>query len=513
MSRYDSFRHKYTAKICVEVADAGGKKSYPAGSGLLISPQHVLTVKHVIDKENRVKDSPIEVYFLDHSKQTNEFFPPFVTDKVFEFPDTDIVVLKLQEKVFEDSSEIPFRLSGSMFDALKQERWSSSGFPRYIKDTDIVYKPFGGNFSSAANDARLLDVTSDLTLDDSQSWKGVSGSVVTFGDLIYGVLEGKQEKEVNGFQMFSVSYLFSKVENSRFKEFYSEYLNSLEVNDYITEERNAKKVVIDYVCAKLKTDSVFKESLLEVQQVWSDKQDLKIAFELCDAGVSLVLGLFNKVLELKSPSLDEKRFNALAKVLYSIGSWFLILSLKENWRALCNFEKQRGVERLELQEKLFAEVVVSRSLLKEPEFKLDEQGNPAQKNPVKNLAVFSSSFDSNLEFSILKEIYRDFKGGIPKESESPDEIANAIIYTVQQRIKSGRRTAEWLQLPVPPPFVYYLINGESYEIISKNQFSNDFNKLISCIRFLSVGNGPNNISKFVDKDLLEELIEIRRKMK
>lgn len=514
MSAYDNYIELYTAKICVDIGDAQTGSSYVTGSGLLISPSYVVTVKHVLHTEKRRVDSDIEIYLYEAISKNERFEKEFVVSDIIDFTDSDVVFLKLKDPAPVDVSKIPFELARDMVTSFKQKAWTASGYPSYTKEDIKDLKVFRGNLSSSATNTPLVDATSELLLKELSNWKGVSGAALTIDQYIVGVLEETNTNEDNAFRVYSIPYLFNSIESTeKFSLFYNDYLNSLGSDDINREKSIVKRVVAHQIEVEMGNNSAIEKELYKLLPNSKNFDRSQVGFKLCDFWDSQTAmdDLYKMLDSLNSNTFPVQNWNNLVDSAYNIASWFLLLSLRDSWREICEFEFDKiKAKDISLIERPFIEVLISRGLLRKPEFEFNDAGKA--EDLIENFSVYDSD-ESSFNKSVLIRLYKVFVDGTPDPNETNEKLMEDIADYIEEDIESRQRIAFRNNHPVPPSFLYYLVDSKSYDLLAKNKFINLSDRLNSRIKFIGVSAGSENISQFVDKKLLIQLRKILKQKK
>jgi hypothetical protein len=360
----------------------------------------------------------------------------------------------------------------------------------------------------------LVDATSELLLKELSNWKGVSGSALTIDQYVVGVIEETNTKEINAFRVYSIPYLFNSVESTeKFSLFYNDYLNSLGSDDVNREKSIVKRVVAHQIEVEMGNNSALEKELYKLLPNSKNFDRNQVSFELCEFWDSQIAmdDLFQILDTLNSNAFPVHHWNNLVDSSYNIASWFLLLSLRDSWREICEYEfDQIKAKNISLIERPFIEVVISRGLLRKPEIEFDDAGKA--EDLIENLSVYDSD-ENSFAKSILTRLYTVFVDGTPYPTETNEELVDSIVDYIETDIESRQRLAFRKNHPVPPSFLYYLVDSKSYDLLTKNKFINLSDKLNSRLKFIGVSAGDENISQFVDKKLLIQLRKILKKKK
>lgn len=314
--------------------------------------------------------------------------------------------------------------------------------------------------------------------------------------------------------MYSIPYLFNSIESTeKFFLFYNDYLNSLGSDDVNREKSIVKRVVAHQIEVEMGNNSTLEKELYKLLPNSKNFDRSQVGFKLCDFWDSQTAmdDLYKMLDSLNSNAFPVQSWNNLVDSAYNIASWFLLLSLRDSWREICEYEFDKiKAKDISLIEPPFIEVLISRGLLRKPEFEFNDAGKA--EDLIEDFSVYDSD-ESSFNKSVLIKLYKVFVDGTPDPNETNEKLMEDIADYIEEDIESRQRIAFRNNHPVPPSFLYYLVDSKSYDLLVKNKFINLSDRLNSRIKFIGVSAGSENISQFVDKKLLIQLRKILKQKK
>ncbi len=513
----DSFIKKFPTKIWVPIKDGSMAE---VGSGLPISNKHILTSLHVLALEKIYLGGSIKVEFPEQTSEHKEETPVFEVKKPHIFDGCKIVILELDNELPYDFEPLLVARGASGINS--KSEWKAAGFPGYSDKSDDPLEDYTGTFEVVGKEQEIYQVKSNFYIENSQSLKGASGSVVVSNDVVVGCLEEHNDQVGNKLYLASFPYCYQKNEN--FKKFIDDQVYGESNYFYRTLEmfvpEFSKQVngcesyfseITNYLNIEVGGDD-FKEFLQALSLNWSPKEGL---FRLKSFLSNEEENFFSN---LDNQSEKVSLWNSWVELTAMLARWMLLLSLKPEYR-----EQGRSfnLKTLELKTPEFFEVIVSSQLMRCPEYELTS-GNvvkPGNKelNP---FAIYDSYNDKSLR-AIYEYLFADLRGRVRDEyiNKSDDELADLIVSDVLNKTDEMRLNG----LIDGNYFIYYMIGEDSFKLIENDAlFIEITDQLGDLLQFIVIASKTkklevtelrerrklDNASYFLDRSLLLQLADI-----
>lgn len=203
----------------------------------------------------------------------------------------------------------------------------------------------------------------------------------------------------------------------------------------------------------------------------------------------------DKLLPAQSEKWDECHYDA-----EQLCGWLLINSIDPAWWFNQQLQMQRATKQAIFNYSLtyqpYVEVIVSRSLLQNARYCLDDMGRPQPASKDHNVVLFDAVSETATDMELLIPIYKDlFKtNNAPVKSE---ELLQGII----------RRAKSYKQVRNGKP-IYYLVGQTTLQMLaSRPWFSDAQQKLEGNLRFVCCNVQPKNYDRSPAKEDQESLLD------
>lgn len=434
------------------------------GTGYLIGNSLILTARHVFLFANRAVNPQLKLVFPERdgngnlkTESNNLIYDlakavPFSDDDI-EFKgdeQLDVAVIRCPETpLFEPLAKIKL---ANVNPSLDKDKWQTRGFPRAGKVAGLRREQIGlkGNFQGIKTES-IFELLADASLDNTASdngWGGLSGSPVFVGEQLVAVITDKYKTLNSYFHAVSISYLTRK--NEKFRQVVGLDKDDV-LNDIIASL--CKKIIAE-ITPILETNKDLLTGLVKELQLDRATKSLAVANYLVEElNIGEAIGGLATVSLGLEPELsaNHERWQQYLHDIEQVCGWLLIRSVDDDWW----FENEQRhtnqclVSVLELEERAFVEIIISRNLLQQARFNLDDNGKPVPTNAnrIDDTLLFDASPDASY-IQLLSVIYKDLRRSRTAPQQL-DQLLKEIGQTAQQMYKRRKNK-----------IIYYLVSDD-----------------------------------------------------
>jgi V8-like Glu-specific endopeptidase len=453
------------------------------GTGYPIAKDLVLTARHVVIFPERNQDKPIVIEWADYKNASGDIYS-VEAEIVFDGKEEcDIAILKCQipPQIQISSSVLARRFP------IEHEKWAGFGYPRIGKDEDAgTRKKISvlGKFHPPDTTSHEITLTSESDALEKADWKGVSGAPVFQGTVLYAVISSTPTKRGECFTAVSIPYLLKN--NEDFRAAIKQH-----INEAIDEsKKNLHDKVKKEIAKILKNWRITPEELAEEWDLPVKTEDY-IADYLVDEKKNTVkqaIIKLKKILEARKDSISEtKQWNDCVKAAEAICGWLLIKSVNPAWW----YEHEQKINqavahRLTLDEPAYIEVIISRSFLKCPQYKIDsitgkarptrwnEDDDKSSSAPPRMIDTSDKAVKEQWLLSIYKDLHGENTAFIPIANK---DYTTEILESIKSRAKTLYEDRDRL--------IYYIVPVDYFKQLESSNWVTECQEyLVGYLQFI-----------------------------
>jgi hypothetical protein len=453
--------------------DEQGKQRARKGTGYLIADGLILTAHHVVEFVERDTSQPIQVEWTKLSTAGTPCTAT-VANVIWAKHDVAVLACVMPDLVKAHLTSLP-RLAVSK--VVSRKPWESAGYPAI---NQFQLKDATGEFG-----ADLDDSTFNLNLTNTYDRDSVPTELIETG---WGGMSGAPVFSLDSGQLQAVITVHNLWMDKQLVAVSIPWL--LHNEKAFREIVKPAKQVTAQLHAKVKTEAmrildgqpVLREKLKTSSTLDSSAIATDIAAYLVEKqGVGQAIGLLAEVsleLDKKKPESLKERWEDYLTDVEQLCGWLLINSVDPEWwlqhEASLQSTAQGSVTRsLSLDTQAYVEVIISRSLLQQARYSLDEYGAPVPASSVHDPMVFDGHTVGASDIQILSEIFKQLR-----RVESAPQDVDKLLADIQ-------KTARALSKRQGGRPIYYIVSDAYLDILKGLAcYPKLEEKLAGCVQFI-----------------------------
>ncbi len=445
------------------------------GTGYTVAKGLVLTARHVVEFPERDKKEAILLEWVKLSTPRQPCSATVQVVKVGDWEQYDIALLECTLP-----AEITAHFSVCVFaktNAISGEQWESAGFP---KINQFQLKGATGQFSKD-----LGNTTLDLDLSNTYDRNTVPNDMVSTG---WGGMSGAPVFGVKSKQLQAVVTVHHQWMEKQLVAVSIPWL--LQNDQHFREIVEPAKQVTAQLHAKVKAETtrildgqpVLREKLKAALRLDSGAMTIDIAAHLVEKHeVGQAIGLLAQVsleLDKKKPESIKEHWEDYLTDVEQVCGWLLINSVDPDWwlqhEASLQSTAQDSVTRsLSLDTQAYVEVIISRSLLQQARYDLNEYNDPVPASNIHDPMVFDGHTAGASDIQLLSEIFKQLR----RVDNAPQDV-DRLLADIQ-------RTARALSKNQGGKPIYYIVSSDYLALVKALAcYQKLEEKFAGCIQFI-----------------------------
>ena len=498
---------------------------YKCSSGYLLGENLLLTVKHglvtVATGDSSLQDPP---EYSIGPNASNVRYVTFTADDIL-FPSSEemkndfdsIVVIQYVDP--ENILPIVTPALLAMNPPNPFSSWSAKGFPdafsKELNDSSQTELACAhGEISVPSTDCGIIHLTNKVVLENIDDWRGMSGAAILCDGQVIGVLSDVRKASTNAMLGLSIPFLlnsnFSGDENRKqgddFREICILLNQSLKSDEAIREEYNEfLSNVIEPEIQEIFDESEESRYLLiqlknkyRVRRI--DDADFIHQMVFKYAGkrtIALINNIINGLLEAG----DWDRAESCYSLAESLIGWLLLKSVNQRWlveNQLIASDPLVGEtfhNQINLADKQFVEVVISRFSERPSEYELDEKTDNIRGRCQRSVSgrSFSSGKKSSTQQDLMG-VYEDIR-----MNSGNNKVSVILEFIIRHLDQFNFESNEWKKLNIKSDLfaeveieylenedkvVYYIVSEREYKIFTNEICREIFKPLQGMLKFV-----------------------------
>lgn len=203
--------------------------------------------------------------------------------------------------------------------------------------------------------------------------------------------------------------------------------------------------------------------------------------------VGRALGILTKISlqQEKQLAAFPERWNDYLFDIEQVSGWLLITSVDPSWWFLNEIRMKRAVSEgitnaFSLEHPAYIEVIISRDLLQQANYCLDEYGEIRPGSNTYDIMLFDAVSKDATDIALLSEIYKDLR----RAERTPQDV--------QQLLKSIQLTARSLHTSRDGRVIYYIVSKSYLDLLqTRDWFVETERKLAGYLQFVCCESQPS----------------------
>lgn len=490
---------------------------YPCiGTGYAIGHGLILTSRHVVLFPERAENPELKLVFAEKDAQgqlvVKDKNPVYDRDNAIRFTDedivfkgddeTDLVVICCPQKLDFDVPELKLATANP---PLSDTAWHTRGFPRAgrVADGRRDSLGFSGTLQGMKTE-QLFELYSSAGLDGNEpdnGWGGLSGSPVMVDGQLVAVITDQHKKVEKYFHAVAIPALARK--NEAFRQ--AVRLDANAVAESMVAELHAK--IISEISPVLSNNRSFSKCLNHELGIASNAAADDTAKQLLKRSTGEAISKLTAVTLNQKTQLaaTPDRWESHLYDLEQICGWLLINSVEPQWWLdnLPQLEKtaqEEVLNTLELEDKAYSEVIISRSVLQAAQYTLNRDSDPVPASESHNPMLFDGINTDATEPQLLSKIFKELRGmGMEENDPDPDQNPDFLL-------KGIAKTARALCDARGRKLIYYIVSESQFNLLKTMPHFQE--KLAGHLQFICCNTQPSSSASSEDQELLLEKLAV-----
>ncbi len=263
----------------------------------------------------------------------------------------------------------------------------------------------------------------------------------------------------------------------------------------------------------LKNENIPTKQLAEQWQLNSTDIKSIVEYGILTKPVIEVLGSLRTLTQKLENQLHAGTVTAKDDYFFDVGQlcgWLILKTVNPVWW----FNKQHLLQEnanhsatttFNLQNPTYIEVLISRSLLKSAQFKIDNESRIRPERKVNELLLFDSVSAAAVKKQLLTPIWKDLRPGAFKAPENVETLLKDIILTARSLMIGRKNVIDGKNVPI-----FYLVSNDYLQTLKNTDwFADAEQKLKGYLYFISYDeatNKPNDQPCIEEQELLLETV-------